>query len=110
MSASLFFHSDRQQASEIKHFRSVGRMTNLLLRLAILGCGALAVGCRTRQPVKREALVGTYIYQSQDPEDRKTDHNLDRLTLQSDGSTIHSGWLYKTDGRNDWKLGAVAWA
>lgn len=29
--------------------------------------------------------MGTYVYKSEDPEDRKTDHDRDRLTLQSDG-------------------------
>ncbi len=59
-------------------------MTKLHLRLAILGCCALA-GCRTSQPVTREILVGTYVYKSEDPEDRLTDHNLDRLVLEPDG-------------------------
>jgi hypothetical protein len=57
----------------------------LQLRLAVLGCCALT-GCRTTQPtVTRGALIGTYIYKSEDPEGRATDHNLDRLVLQSDG-------------------------
>jgi hypothetical protein len=29
--------------------------------------------------------VGNYIYNSQDPEEKMTDHNLDHLVLQADG-------------------------
>jgi hypothetical protein len=35
--------------------------------------------------VTRDLVVGTYAYRSEDPEDRATDHNLDRLVLESDG-------------------------
>jgi hypothetical protein len=57
----------------------------LQLRLAILACCVL-VGCRaTQPPVTREALVGSYLYKSEDPEGRVTDHTLDHLVLQSDG-------------------------
>jgi hypothetical protein len=43
-------------------------------------------GCRTKQPsIERAALVGTYVYHSEDPEGRSTDHEWDRLTLQGDG-------------------------
>ncbi len=59
-------------------------MTKLCLRLAILGCCALA-GCGTSQPVTQDILVGTYVYKSEDPEDRPTDHSLDRLVLERDG-------------------------
>ena len=57
----------------------------LELRFATLACCLLA-GCRTTQPtVTRETLVGNYIYKSQDPEEKMTDHNLDHLVLQADG-------------------------
>jgi hypothetical protein len=60
-------------------------MRNLHLRLALLGCCALA-GCSiSQQPVTRDLVVGTYAYRSEDPEDRPTDHNLDRLLLEGDG-------------------------
>jgi hypothetical protein len=56
-----------------------------LLVLLVLTCCALA-GCHTAQPpVTREALVGSYIYVSEDPESRATDHNLSHLILRSDG-------------------------
>ena len=59
----------------------------VLLRLWLLGmvaCCALA-GCHAAPPVTREALVGSYAYQSQDPEGKPTDHEFDHLTLQADG-------------------------
>jgi hypothetical protein len=49
----------------------------------LMGC-ALA-GCAAQPPPARDALVGSYIYVSKDPENRKTDHELDHLTLQADG-------------------------
>jgi hypothetical protein len=43
-------------------------------------------GCRTTQPlITRGALVGSYIYKSEDPENKPTDHEWDHLTLQADG-------------------------
>lgn len=55
-------------------------------RLAVLACYVLA-GCRTTHlPVALDDVVGTYIYQSEDPEGRASDHNLDRLVLRSDGN------------------------
>jgi hypothetical protein len=57
----------------------------LLSVLLLLACCALA-GCHaTHPPVTREALVGSYTYVSKDPEGRATDHEWDRLTLQTDG-------------------------
>lgn len=50
----------------------------------MLACGALA-GCHAAPPVTRDALVGSYVYQSQAPEGKPTDHEWDRLTLQEDG-------------------------
>jgi hypothetical protein len=52
---------------------------------AILTCSLLA-GCHATQPsIAREALVGNYIYKSEDPEAKATDHNLEHLVLKSDG-------------------------
>ncbi len=51
----------------------------------MLACCVLD-GCHTTQPpVTREALVGSYVYKSEDPEGKATDHEWDRLTLQADG-------------------------
>jgi hypothetical protein len=56
------------------------------LRFAMVACCVLA-GCHATQPAlpTREALVGNYVYKSEDPEGRPTDHELDHLVLQSDG-------------------------
>jgi len=44
------------------------------------------VGCQTSQPpVTRDALIGSNVYKSKDPEGKATDHNLDCLVLQPDG-------------------------
>jgi len=52
--------------------------------VTLLACSTLT-GCHTRPLVAREALVGSYVYRSNDPEGRASDHNLDHLVLQSDG-------------------------
>lgn len=51
---------------------------------SLLACCVLA-GCTAQPPVTRDALVGTYVYKSEDPEGKPTDHEWDRLTLQADG-------------------------
>jgi hypothetical protein len=43
-------------------------------------------GCTTSSPITRIALVGTYVYKSEDPEGKVSDHRWDRLTLQADGT------------------------
>ena len=104
-------YSHGQHASGVQHFRTVRRMRNLHLRLAVLGCCVLA-DCRTGQPIKREILVGSYVYNSEDPKDRPTNHSFDRLTLRADGSydfvqggstkpkTKHRGlWHFYVGGR-----------
>ena len=46
----------------------------------------ILAGCHTAQPpITRAELVGSYVYNSEDPEGRPTDHEWDRLTLQADG-------------------------
>jgi hypothetical protein len=39
----------------------------------------------TQPAVTRDALVGNYVYKSQDPDGKATDHEWDHLTLQADG-------------------------
>jgi hypothetical protein len=39
----------------------------------------------TQPAVTRDALVGSYVYKSEDPEGNATDHAWDHLTLQADG-------------------------
>ncbi len=42
-------------------------------------------GCTGKPPASRQILVGSYVYKSQDPEGKASDHEWDRLTLQEDG-------------------------
>jgi hypothetical protein len=57
----------------------------LQLLFVILACCTLA-GCHATQPsVTQDIFVGNYVYISHDPDGKATDHNLDRLVLQSDG-------------------------
>ena len=45
------------------------------------------VGCHTTPPpVTQELVAGSYTFVSKDPESRATDHNLNHLVLQSDGT------------------------
>lgn len=45
------------------------------------------VACHTTQPpVTQELLAGNYTFVSKDPESRATDHNLNHLALQADGT------------------------
>jgi len=86
--AWLFPLSDGKYPSDIQHHCDMPLTMRLrfLPLLLLLACCAL-VGCHTTQPpVTREALVGSYIYVSEDPESRATDHNLSHLVLQSDGT------------------------
>lgn len=59
---------------------------NLKLRIGslVLMCCVLA-GCAKQPPVTRAELVGSYIYKSEDPENKPTDHEWDHLTLHADG-------------------------
>lgn len=54
------------------------------LGIAVLACCVL-VGCTPQLPVTRNALIGGYVYKSQDPESKSSDHEWDQLTLQADG-------------------------
>jgi hypothetical protein len=51
----------------------------LMVTACVLG------GCTSQPPVSRQALIGSYIYHSQAPETKASDHEWDRLTLQADG-------------------------
>ena len=52
----------------------------------IYGFGLALAGCHSKQPpITYSSLFGTYVYNSQDPENRSTDHEWDRLTLFPDG-------------------------
>ena len=58
------------------------------LRLQLLALTAMACvlgGCTSQSPASRQAVVGSYVYHSQDPATKASDHEWDRLTLQADG-------------------------
>jgi hypothetical protein len=59
------------------------KMRSRLLGLVLLCC--VLAGCKPAPPVKRDVLVGSYVYKSEDPEEKRTDHEWDHLTLQADG-------------------------
>lgn len=79
--------------------------------LLIFACFAQA-GCHTaQQKVTRTDLIGTYLYQSQDPESRSTDYEWDRLTLRLDGKydLVQGGPTKpKTEAVGVWTL--IPWA
>ena len=54
-----------------------------LLMLTLTAC--FLGGCASHPPASRQTLVGSYVYKSQDPEGKTSDHEWDRLTLQEDG-------------------------
>lgn len=60
----------------------------LRFELAMLVATTCAlVGCRTTQPpVTQELIAGNYTFVSKDPESLATDHNLNHLGLQTDGT------------------------
>ena len=51
--------------------------------LTLTSC--LLAGCAGEPPITREALIGSYIYKSRDPEGEASEHEWDRLTLEADG-------------------------
>jgi hypothetical protein len=53
--------------------------------LVVATCAS--VGCRTTQPpITQELVAGNYTFVSKDPETRASDHNLNHLTLRSNGT------------------------
>ena len=79
-----------EHSSNLQHRCNVPltMIMKLQLRLAVLIAASCALGaCHTAQPpVTPEVLVGSYSYVSKDPASRATDHNLNHLVLQSDGT------------------------
>jgi hypothetical protein len=57
-----------------------------LLTVALLILWCALTGCKSKQaPIARDALVGSYVYKSEDPEAKDSDHNLNHLVLQANG-------------------------
>ena len=82
--AAQQLRADGQYSSDVPNIRDVPPMMKLHLQVAMLACCVLA-GCHAAPPVKRDVLVGSYVYKSEDPEGKPTDHEFDHLTLQADG-------------------------
>jgi hypothetical protein len=105
MAAWFVSYSDGEYSSNVQHLHPM--QVRLLFGLVMLACFA-AVGCHTAQPpVTRDALVGSYTYVSKDPESRATDHNLNHLILQSDGTyELGEGGTTKavSTKKGEWKL------
>ena len=59
------------------------RLRLQLLTLTLTAC--FLGGCTSQSPASRQAVVGSYVYHSQDPATKASDHEWDRLTLQADG-------------------------
>ena len=59
------------------------RLQIQLLSMTLTAC--FLGGCTGQPPASRQVLVGSYVYKSQDPENKASDHQWDRLTLQEDG-------------------------
>lgn len=59
------------------------RLTNALVMASWISLAS----CQTEQPtITQETIIGTYTYVSEDPEVRTTDHDLNSLILQANGS------------------------
>ena len=111
MAAWLRAHANGKYSSNLQHFHSMQMTLNF--GLATLICCTL-LGCRTSKPITRETVVGSYIYHSQDPAEKTTDHQWDRLTLYPDGkydlvkggptkprSEMAGSWILRSRGAED---------
>ena len=88
MAAWFLAHSNGQYSSDVQHYCNMSLTMKLRFGLATLVVAAcVLVGCHTTQPpVTKELLAGNYTFVSKDPESRATDHSLNHLVLQSDGT------------------------
>ena len=75
---------DREYASDVQHLRSMQGIMRTRLGIAMMLACCVLTGCTTQPPVTRDALIGSYVYKSEDPEGKPLDHQWDRLTLQAD--------------------------
>jgi hypothetical protein len=80
--------ADGKYPSDVQHHCHMSLIMKLRFGLAMLVVTTcVVVGCHTTQPpVAQELLVGNYTFVSKNPESRATDHNLNHLVLQSDGT------------------------
>jgi hypothetical protein len=62
-------------------------MKRRFLLVLLMAAICVLAGCHTTQPpVTTQVVAGNYAFVSKDPESRSTDHNLNHLVLQSDGT------------------------
>ncbi len=76
------------------------------IQISILACFVLA-GCSEPTHPTREILAGRYIYKSEDPAAKPSDHNFDLLTLRADGTYdfVQGGTTKsRTETVGSWKI------
>jgi hypothetical protein len=77
--------ASKRASGRYDHYALVKSLGKLIA--VLVAASSALVACHTaRPPVVAEVLVGRYSFVSEDPESRPTDHNLNRLDLQSDGT------------------------
>ncbi len=79
-----FLSSTGKHPSDLQHLHSMRIVMRLQIKLVVIGCCVLS-GCDRQPAVTQATVVGKYVYKSEDPEGKATDHDLDRLTLNADG-------------------------
>jgi len=86
--ARSVIHSDGECASDVRSYCGMSLIMKRRIRLVMLvGATCSLLGCQTKQPpVTAAVLAGNYTFVCEDPESRATDHNLNHLVLQSDGT------------------------
>ena len=102
------YPSDEHRDTATSAFVRVPRADRRLLTLMVAVCCALAA-CHTAQPpITKELVAGNYTFVSNDPESRATDHNLNHLVLQSDGTyDLVEGGTTKavSEKKGVWRIG-----
>jgi hypothetical protein len=85
----------------------VNRARKKYLSFAALLGVSIVSGCHETQHLSRESVVGSYVYKSQDPDGRSTDHELDHLILQADGKyylVLGGSTKPKTEKVGNWRF------
>ncbi|AFL90303.1 hypothetical protein Terro_4096 [Terriglobus roseus DSM 18391] len=81
---------------------------NRFLSFVILASFGVGAGCKhAQQPITSGIVVGDYVYISEDPENKASDHNADHLRLQPDGKydLVQGGSSKpKTETTGNWRI------
>lgn len=86
MAAWLYPHAGGQHPPDVSNPAGVPLIMKMRLQVFALTLTICSlIGCASQSPASRQAVVGSYVYHSQDPATRASDHEWDRLTLQADG-------------------------